>query len=161
MRDTGTGRECILHLLRCDAASPFTRTSTGRRGWGGLTWERRIPLITNPYLVLQCIAIPLGLGLLLGMIFLLITGAADMPLLFLVLGGFMALVFLLVTAVLHIVTGGGLLTTFFIGPEGVACRAGSTTSTLNRAATAGSVLMGSMGGDGRRPPGNVAGIQYP
>lgn len=127
------------------AASPAPASPVGEEI---LTWERRIPLITNPYLVLQCIAIPLGIGLVLGMIFGLITGTMDMLLLFLALGGFMALVFLLVTAVLHIVTGGGLLTTFFIGPQGVAYQAGSTTTSLNRAATAGSVLAGSMGGTG-------------
>ena len=113
-----------------------------------LTWERKIPLITNPYLVLQCIAIPLGIGVFLGLVFWLITGAQDMLLLFVVLGGFLALVFLFVMLVLQIVTGGGLVTTFFISSEGVAHKAGRMTGTLNRAATAGSVLMGSMGGTG-------------
>jgi len=113
-----------------------------------LSWERKIPLITNPYLVIQCILVPLGIGAVLGLIFWLFTGAQDMILMFVVLGGFLALVFLLVMLVLQIVTGGGLLTTFFISSEGVAYRAGSTTSSLNRAATAGSVLLGSMGGTG-------------
>lgn len=113
-----------------------------------LTWERKIPLITNPYLVLQCIAIPLGIGIVLGLIFWLITGAQEMLLMFVLLGGFLALVFLFVMLVLQIVTGGGLLTTFFISSEGVAHKAGSTTGNLNRVATAGSVLMGSMGGTG-------------
>ena len=113
-----------------------------------LTWERKIPLITNPYLVAQCIGIPLLLGILLGSVFRLITGADDMLLLFFVLGAFMALVFLSVTAVLHVVTGGGLLTTFCIGPEGIAHKAGSTTRNLDRASTAGAALLGSMGGTG-------------
>jgi hypothetical protein len=113
-----------------------------------LSWERKIPLITNPYLVIQCIAIPFGIGVVLGLIFWLITGAQDMLLMFVVLGGFLALVFLLVMFVLQIVTGGGLMTTFFISSEGVAYRAGSTTCSLNRAATAGSVLLGSMAGSG-------------
>jgi len=67
---------------------------------------------------------------------------------FVVLGGFLALVFLFVMLILQIVTGGGLLTTFYISSEGVAHKAGSLTGTLNRAATAGSVLMGSVGGTG-------------
>lgn len=113
-----------------------------------LTWERKIPLITNPFLVLQCIAIPLGIGVFLGLVFWLITGAREMLLMFVVLGGFLALVFLLVMLILQIVTGGGLLTTFYISSEGVAHKAGSLTGTLNRAATAGSVLMGSAGGTG-------------
>jgi hypothetical protein len=78
-----------------------------------LTWERNIPLITNPFLVLQCIAIPLGIGVFLGLVFWLITGAQEMLLMFVVLGGFLALVFLFVMLILQIVTGGGLLTTFF------------------------------------------------
>jgi hypothetical protein len=113
-----------------------------------LSWERKIPLITNPYLVLQGIAIPLGIGVALGLVFWLMTGEQDMLLLFIVLGGFLALLFLFVMLVLQIVTGGGLLTTFYISSEGVAYRAGSTTRNLDRAATAGSVLMGSMGGTG-------------
>lgn len=113
-----------------------------------LSWERKIPLITNPYLVIQCIAVPSGIGIVLGLIFWLITGAQEMFLMFGVLGGFLALVFLLVLLVLQIVTGGGLLTTFFISSEGVAHKAGTMTGSLDRAATAGSVLLGSMGGTG-------------
>ena len=113
-----------------------------------LTWERKIPLITNPFLVLQCIAIPLGIGVFLGLVFWLITNAQEMLLMFVVLGGFLALVFLFVMLILQVVTGGGLLTTFYISSEGVAHKAGRMTGTLNRAATAGSVLMGSAGGAG-------------
>jgi hypothetical protein len=113
-----------------------------------LSWVRKIPLITNPYLVLQCILIPLGVGVLLGLIFWLITGAQDMFVMFLILGGFLAIVFLLVMLVLQLVTGGGLTTEFFISSEGVAHKAGSTTRNLDTAATVGSVLMGSMGGTG-------------
>jgi hypothetical protein len=113
-----------------------------------ISWERKIPLITNPYLVLQGIALPLGIGVILGLIFWLITGTREMFLMFVVLGGFLAMVFLLVMLVLQIVTGGGLLTTFFISSEGVAHKAGSTTRNLDTAATAGSVLLGSVGGTG-------------
>ena len=132
--------------------APVKKTVAGGTAGGEagefLSWERKIPLITNPYLVLQCMAIPFGTGVFLGLIFWLITGARDMLLLFGVLGGLLAVLFLFVMLVLQIVTGGGLLTTFFISSEGVAHRAGSTTGTLNRAATAGSVLTGSMGGTG-------------
>lgn len=143
---------CSACGARLAGALPAEKTdgTATRGGVAGeiLSWERKIPLITNPYLILQCIAIPLGIGIVLGLIFWLITGAQDMLLLFVVLGGFLALVFLLVMLVLQIVTGGGLLTAFFISSEGVAYRAGGTTRSLNRAATAGSVLMGSMGGTG-------------
>jgi hypothetical protein len=137
-------------LLRAPAPAetPATRDTAGRESGELLTWERKIPLITNPFLVLQGIAIPLGIGVVLGLMFWLITGAQEMLLMFVVLGGFLALVFLLVMLVLQIVTGGGLLTTFYIGSEGVAHRAGRTTGALNRAATAGSVLAGSPGGTG-------------
>ena len=130
------------------AQKPAEGVAPGGTAEDLLSWERKIPLITNPYLVLQCIAVPSGIGVVLGLIFWLITGAQDMLLMFVVLGGFLALVFLLVMLVLQIVTGGGLLTTFFISSEGVAYQAGSTTSSLNRAATAGSVLLGSIGGAG-------------
>ena len=52
-----------------------------------LSWEGKIPLITNPYLVLQGIAIPLGIGVVLGLVFWLMSGEQDMLLLFVVLGG--------------------------------------------------------------------------
>lgn len=130
------------------AEKPAAGVATGGGAEEPLTWERKIPLINNPYLVLQCIAAPLGIGIVLGLIFWLITGAQEMLLMFVVLGAFLALVFLLVMLVLQIVTRGGLLTTFFISSEGVAHKAGSTTGNLNRAATAGSALMGSMGGTG-------------
>jgi hypothetical protein len=134
------------------APAPAEKTAAGVAPGGTagdlLSWERKIPLITNPYLVIQCIAVPSGIGVVLGLIFWLITSAQDMLLMFVVLGGFLALVFLLVMLVLQVVTGGGLLTTFFISSEGIAYRAGSTTGSLNRAATAGSVLLGSMGGTG-------------
>lgn len=113
-----------------------------------LTWVRKIPLITNPYLVLQCILIPLGLGFILGLIFWLITGAQDMLLMFIIIGAFLAVVFLVVMLVLQLVTGGGLATSFFISNEGVAHKAGSTTRNLDTAATVGSVLLGSMSGTG-------------
>jgi len=113
-----------------------------------LTWERKIPLITNPFLVLQCIVIPVGLGILLGFIFWLLTGAQEMHLMFVILGAFLAVIFLLVMLVLKVVTGGGLATTFFISNEGVAHRAGGTTRNLDTAATVGSVLAGSMPGTG-------------
>jgi hypothetical protein len=130
------------------AERPATGVAPGGIAGDLLSWERKIPLITNPYLVIQCITIPFGIGVVLGLIFWLISGAQDMLLMFAVLGGFLALVFLLVMLGLQIVTGGGLLTTFFISSEGVAYKAGSTTSSLNRASTAGSVLLGSMGGSG-------------
>lgn len=129
--------------------SRFTGASGMERGDSEiLTWERKIPLITNPYLVMQCIGIPLLIGIILGCVFMLMTGVQEMLLMFVVLGVFMALLFLFVTAVLHVVTGGGLLTTFCIGPDGVGHRAGSTTRNLDRAATAGAVLMGSFAGTG-------------
>jgi hypothetical protein len=113
-----------------------------------LTWERKVPLITNPYLVLQGIFIPLGLGIIIGLIFWLITGAQEMFLMFLGVSGFLAVVFLLVMFVLQLVTRGGLATTFFISNEGVACKAKRTTRSLDTATTIGSVLLGSMSGTG-------------
>lgn len=113
-----------------------------------LLWSRKIPLITNPYLVLQCIAIPLGIGIFLGLLFWLIVGAFEMLTLFLVIGAGLAVLFLLIMLVLQIVTGGGLETDFFICEKGVAHHAGKTTRMLDRASAGGSAVMGSMSGTG-------------
>ncbi|WP_321506760.1 zinc ribbon domain-containing protein [uncultured Methanoregula sp.] len=114
----------------------------------GLVWSRKIPLITNPYLVLQCIGIPFLIGIVLGGLFSLGTGSRDMLLLFLVIALGLAVLMLIIMAVLQLVTGGGLETDFFISSNGVAHSAGKTTRTLDRASTAGSVVLGSMGGTG-------------
>jgi hypothetical protein len=90
----------------------------------------------------------LGSVFFLCLIFWLITGAQEMLLMVVVPGGFLALVFLFVMLILQVVTGGGLSTTFFISSEGVAPKAGSLPRTLSRAATAESVLMGTVGGTG-------------
>jgi len=139
---------CGARLAPAPGEKPAAGKATGAVAGDLLSWERKIPLITNPYLVLQGIVIPLGIGVALGLVCWLISGEQDMLLQFIVLGGFLALLFLFVMLVLQIVTRGGLLTTFYISGEGVAYRAGSTTRKLDRAVTAGSVLMGSMGGTG-------------
>lgn len=138
---------CGAMLAPSDSRNP-SGDAAGRGPEESLTWVRKIPLITNPWLVLQGIFIPLGLGFVLGLIFWLITGAPETLLMFVVIGAFLAVVFLLVMLVLQLVTGGGLATTFFISSEGVAHKAGSTTKNLDTAATVGSALMGSMSGTG-------------
>ncbi len=153
MREGGTGgnafcTSCGAVLAPAPGGAEASAPGLVRGPEASLTWVRKIPLITNPYLVLQCILIPLGLGLILGLVFWLITGAQDMLLMFIIIGAFLAVVFLLVMLVLQLVTGGGLATTFFISNEGVAHKAGSTTRSLDTAATVGSVLMGSMAGTG-------------
>ena len=116
---------------------------------GLVSWSKKIPLITNPYLVLQCIFIPLGIGIVCGSFFSLITGGEwAMLTLFLILGAGLSVLFLIIMLVLQIVTGGGLETEFFISDEGVAHKAGSTTKTLNRVSTGGSAVLGSMSGSG-------------
>jgi len=114
----------------------------------GLTWSRKIPLITNPYLVLQCTGIPFLIGIVFGGLFSLITGELGMLLLFLVIALGLAVLMLVIMAVLQLVTRGGLETEFFISSEGVAHNAGRTTQNLDRMSTAGSVVLGSMSGTG-------------
>lgn len=114
----------------------------------GLTWLRKIPLITNPYLVLQCIGIPFLIALVMGGFLSLITGAIEMLEMFLLIGAGLAILMLIIMVVLQLVTGGGLETEFFISNEGVAHKAGKTTRSLDRASTVGSVVLGSMGGTG-------------
>ena len=114
-----------------------------------LNWNRKIPLITNPYLVLQCIFIPLGIAIVMGSFLSIITGEEwDLLLLFLILGAGFSALMLLIMLVLQLVTGGGLETEFFISDEGVAHKAGNTTRALDRASAGGSVVSGSLSGTG-------------
>ena len=116
---------------------------------GLVTWSKKIPLITNPYLVLQCIFIPFGIAVVMGSFLSIITGGEWALLtLFLILGAGLSLLMLIIMLVLQLVTGGGLETEFFISNEGVAHKAGSTTKTLNRVSTGGSAVLGSMSGSG-------------
>ncbi len=116
---------------------------------GIVTWSRKIPLITNPYLVIQCIFIPFGIAIVMGSFLSIITGGEwDLLTLMLILGAGLSVLMLIIMLVLQIVTRGGLETEFFISNEGVAHKAGSTTQTLDRISTGGSVLSGSMSGTG-------------
>jgi hypothetical protein len=114
-----------------------------------VTWSRKIPLITNPYLVLQCIFIPLGIGIVMGSFLSLITGGEwDLLILMLILGAGLGVLMLIIMLVLQIVTRGGLETEFFLSNEGVAHKAGRTTRALDRVSTGGSAVLGSMSGTG-------------
>jgi len=114
-----------------------------------VSWKKKIPLITNPYLVLQCLLIPLGIGMVMGSVLSLVAGGEwDLLVLMLIIGAGLSVLFLIIMLVLQIVTGGGLETEFFISNEGVAHSAGRTTRTLNRVSTGGSAVLGSMSGSG-------------
>ena len=116
---------------------------------GLVTWSKKIPLITNPYLVLQCIVIPLGIGVVMGSFLSLITGGEwDLLLMMLIISAGLSLLMLIIMFVLQLFTGGGLMTEFFISSEGVAHKAGSTTKTLDRVSAGGSAMLGSMPGTG-------------
>lgn len=116
---------------------------------GSLNWERKIPLITNPYLVLQCIFIPLGIAIVMGSFLSIVTGGEwDLLLMFLILGAGFSVLMLIIMLVLQLVTGGGLETEFFISNEGVAHKAGATTRALDRASTGSLGMLGSLSGTG-------------
>lgn len=116
---------------------------------GLVTWSRKIPLITNPWLVLQCIFIPLGIGIVMGSFLSIITGGEwDLLILMLILGAGLSVLMLVIMLVLQIVTRGGFETEFFISDEGVSHKAGSSTRTLDRVSAGGSVVLGSMSGSG-------------
>jgi hypothetical protein len=116
---------------------------------GLVTWNRKIPLITNPWLVLQGIGIPLGIGIVCGVFFSLVTGGEwDMLTLFLILGAGLSVLFLIIMLVLQLVTGGGLDTDFFMSDEGVSHKAGKATRALDRVSVGGSAVLGSMSGTG-------------
>jgi hypothetical protein len=128
-----------------------TGTSEGPGGKpeGIVSWSRKIPLITNPWLVLQCIFIPLGIGIVMGSFLSLITGGEwDLLILMLILGAGLGVLMLIIMLVLQVVTGGGLETEFFISDEGVAHKAGRTTRTLDRVSAGGSAVLGSVSGTG-------------
>ena len=113
-----------------------------------LEWSKKIPLITNPYMVFHGFAIPLGVCIALGLLFWLITGAMEMMEIFLVVGVFLAILFNLIILVLQVVTKGGLETTFYITRKGIGHKAGSDSRKLNRVSTIGSILGGSVTGAG-------------
>jgi len=116
---------------------------------GFVSWSRKIPLITNPYLVLQCIFIPFGIAMVTGSFLSIITGGEWVLLtLFLIIGAGLSVLMLIIMFVLQVVTGGGLETEFFISNEGIARKAGSTTRALDRVSTGGSVVLGSLSGTG-------------
>lgn len=116
---------------------------------GLVTWNRKIPLITNPWLVLQCIFIPLGIGVVSGIFFSLVTGGEwGLLILMLMIGAGLSVLMLIIMLVLQVLTGGGLETEFFISNEGVAHKAGRTTRMLDRASAGGSAVLGSMSGTG-------------
>lgn len=113
-----------------------------------LLWNRKIPLITNPYLVLQCLLIPTGIGVLIGIFIAVIAEDLWVITGFTLLGLALGILFLLIMLVLQLLTGGGLETEFFISDRGVAHSAGKTTRALNRVSAGGSAVLGSAGGTG-------------
>jgi hypothetical protein len=114
-----------------------------------LTWQRKIPLITNPYLVVQCIALPILAPLPVALILVAVTGGDwEILPLFLIIGAALGVLMLIIMLVLQVATGGGLETEFFLSNEGVAHKAGSTTRALNRISTGGSAALGSTVGSG-------------
>jgi hypothetical protein len=128
--------------------SPDARVQEGTPA-DSLSWKRKIPLITNPYLVLQCIFIPLGIAILMGSFLSIITGGEwDLLILFLILSAGLSVLMLLIMLVLQLATGGGLETEFFISDEGVAHKAGGTTRALDRVSAGGSLVSGSLSGTG-------------
>lgn len=99
--------------------------------------------------MLQGICVPLGIGVVCGLFFSLITGGEwDMLTLFLIIGAGLSVLFLIILFGLQFVTGGGLEMEFFISNECVAHKAGRTTRVLDRVSTSGSVVLGSMSGTG-------------
>ena len=141
---------CGAVIVPAPGPSGKTATSGQEKEVTGLvTWTRKIPLITNPWLVLQCIFIPLGIGLVCGSFLSLITGGEwDLLVMMLIIGAGMSVLMLIIMLVLQILTRGGLETEFFISNEGVAHKAGRTTRSLDRVSAGGSVVLGSLSGTG-------------
>lgn len=143
---TSCGAALTLPFSHADPVNPERVTETPD---GIISWSRKIPLITNPWLVLQCLFIPLGIGIVMGVFLSLITGGEwDLLVLMLILGAGLGVLMLIILLVLQVITGGGLETEFFISDEGVAHKAGRTTRTLDRVSTGGSAVLGSMSGTG-------------
>jgi len=143
------------HLAGLSSPRPPLYSGTGatesqeEKPEGFVSWSRKIPLITNPCLVLQCIFIPFGIAIVMGSFLSIITGGEWALLtLFLIIGAGLSVLMLIIMFVLRVVTGGGLETEFFISNEDVAHKAGSMTRVLDRFSTGGSVVLGSLSGTG-------------
>ena len=139
---------CGAAMARPPAAADPDRTAPAGSAPDTLSWTRKIPLITNPWLVLQCFVIFGGVSLLLGILLSLLTGSWEILIMFHLIGAGLVFLTLLIMLVLQLVTGGGLDTRFFISREGVAYQAGSTTRAMDRISTAGSLVLGSVPGTG-------------
>ncbi len=113
-----------------------------------LAWSRVVPLVTNTVVLKDLLLVLLGPALIAGILFTVIVGSAAMLLLFLAIGTGLFILGLVIMTVLQLGSGGGLNTFFYISDEGVAYKAGKGTELLNRAATVGSLVMGSAAGTG-------------
>ena len=113
-----------------------------------LAWSRVVPLVTNTVVLKDLLLVLLGPALIAGILFTVIVGSAAMLLLFLAIGTGLFILGLVIMTVLQLGGGGGLNTFFYISDEGVAYKAGKGTELLNRAATVGSLVMGSAAGTG-------------
>jgi len=132
----------------CSAISPAAGNSgTGTDG-DILVWSRKIPLITNTILIRDTFLAFMGAMFLVTTILFLLTGDFSLYFMFLIISLGIFVLCLIIMLVLQVVTGGGLETQFGIGPGGVSHHAGRTTRALDRGSTAGSVVLGSMGGTG-------------
>ena len=139
---------CGAMIARSPAAAVPDSTAPTGSADDNLTWTRKIPLITNSWLVLQCFVIFGGVSLLLGILLSLLTGSWEILVMFLLIGAGLVFLALLIMLVLQLLTRGGLETRFFISREGVAHQSGSTTRALDRISTAGSLVLGSVPGTG-------------
>ena len=113
-----------------------------------LVWSRVVPLVTNTVVVKDLLLVLFVPALIAGILFTVIVGSAAMLLLFLAIGTGLFIIGLVTMTVLQLGGSGGLNTFFYISDEGVAYKAGKGTELLNRAATVGSLVMGSAAGTG-------------
>jgi hypothetical protein len=135
--------------IQCGASISGMRRSGGLAAdGGGLTWNRRVPLITNTLLT-QDIVLVFGVAVLVvGGLAALISQQIVVLYIFVAIGAGLVILGLVIMLVLQVVLRGGFDTNFRINNKGVEYEAGKTAKKLDRASTVGSAILGSLTGTG-------------
>ena len=106
-----------------------------------VTWEYRIPLLTNRYILLDSAKVFGISGGFLLFLMLVITRGEYLDQTLLLVGGVMAFLLLLYVLVMVIVFGNGFTTTFTVGDNGISYNSGSRESKISKGAVGLSLLM--------------------
>ncbi len=132
----------------CGASFPGEPEPAAAKNATEIAWSRVIPLATNRAVVKDIFLVLFAPAVIGGILFTLLTGAAEFLLVFLGIAVVLFIIGYIVMVVLQLGGKGGLNTYFYISNEGVAYQAGKGTILLNLASTVGSAASGSLAGTG-------------